>query len=68
MFVEQIILRTVAPHQVKSMISGTAQILTTPVINGRAPLSTATAIAVLSAYTLVLLAAATPLVLRRDVA
>ena len=68
MFVEQIILHTVAPHQVKWMISGTAQILTTPVINGSAPLSTATAVAVLSAYTLVLLAAATPLVLRRDVA
>ena len=68
LFVEQTILSTVAPQQVKWLISGTAQVLTTPVAHGSPPLPAATATAVLSAYTLVLLAAAARLVLRRDVA
>jgi ABC-2 type transport system permease protein len=68
LFIEQTILRTVAPQQVKWLISGTASVLTTPVTHSSAPLTTATAIAVLGTYTLVLLAAATRLVLRRDVA
>jgi ABC-2 type transport system permease protein len=68
LFVEQTILRTVAPQQLKWLISGTASALTTPVTHGSAPLTPATATAVLSAYALVLLAAATRLVLRRDVA
>jgi ABC-type transport system involved in multi-copper enzyme maturation permease subunit len=68
LFVEQIILPTVAPQQVKWLISGTAADLTTPVVHSASPLTPATAIAVLSAYALVLLAAAARLVLRRDVA
>jgi len=68
LFVEQTILRTVAPHQVKWLMSGTASALTTPVTGGSPPLPAATATAVLSGYSLVLLAAAARLVLRRDVA
>jgi hypothetical protein len=68
LFVEQIILPTVAPQQIKWLISGTAADLTTPVVHGASPLTPATAVAVLSAYALILLAAAARLVLRRDVA
>jgi ABC-type transport system involved in multi-copper enzyme maturation permease subunit len=69
MFIEQVILRALAPAQLKWLVSGTAQILTTPVEHGStAPLTPATATAVLSAYALVLLAGAARLVVRRDVA
>lgn len=68
MFAEQIILNTVAPHQLKWLISGSAEALTTPVTHGTAALTPATAAAVLGGYALVLLAAAARLVLRRDVA
>ena len=67
MFVEQVILRTVAPQQLKWLVSGVASDLTTPVAHGTAPLSPATAAAILGGYALVLLAAAARLVLRRDV-
>ena len=67
MFVEQVILRTVAPQQLKWLVSGAASDLTTPVLHGTAPLPAATATAVLGGYALVLLAAAARLVLRRDV-
>jgi ABC-2 type transport system permease protein len=67
MFVEQVILRTVAPQQLKWLVSGVASDLTTPIAHGTAPLPPATATAVLGGYALVLLAAAARLVLRRDV-
>jgi ABC-type transport system involved in multi-copper enzyme maturation permease subunit len=67
MFVEQVILRTVAPQQLKWLVSGVASDLTTPVAHGTAPLPPATAAAILGGYALVLLAAAARLVLRRDV-
>ena len=67
MFVEQVILRTVAPQQLKWLVSGVASDLTTPIAHGTAPLPPATAAAVLGGYALVLLAAAARLVLRRDV-
>ena len=67
MFVEQVILRTVAPQQLKWLVSGVASDLTTPVAHGTAPLPPATAAAILGGYALVLLAAASRLVLRRDV-
>ena len=66
LFVEQIILRTAAPQQVKWLVSGTAQALTSPLAHGL--LTPATATAVLSGYALVLLAAAARLILHRDVA
>jgi ABC-2 type transport system permease protein len=66
-FVEQVILRTVAPQQLKWLVSGVASDLTTPIAHGTAPLPPATAAAVLGGYALVLLAAAARLVLRRDV-
>ena len=65
LFVEQTILSTVAPQQVKWLISGTAQVLTTPVAPGA--LTPAVATAVLGGYAALLVAAATRLVLRRDV-
>ena len=67
LFAEQIILRTVAPQQLKWLISGAASDLTTPMTHGTAHLSPTTAAAVLGGYALVLLAAASRLVLRRDV-
>ena len=67
MFVEQVILRTVAPQQLKWLVSGVASDLTTPIAHGTAPLPPATATAVLGGYALVLLAAAARLVLRREV-
>ena len=66
LFAEQIILRTVAPQQLKWLISGAASDLTTPMTHGTAHLSPAVAAAALGGYALVLLAAASRLVLRRD--
>ncbi len=68
LFAEQTTVRTLAPQQLKWLVSGAASALTTHVTHGSAPLTPATAVAVLSAYALVLLAAASRLVLRRDVA
>ena len=66
LFVEQIIVRAGASQQLKWLVSGTAQALTTPLAHGFLTPSAATA--VLSGYALALLAAAARLVLRRDVA
>jgi ABC-type transport system involved in multi-copper enzyme maturation permease subunit len=68
LFVETVILRNVAPHLAKWLVSGAASALTDPGVLASRALTPATAVAVLSAYTLVLLAAASGLVLRRDVA
>jgi len=68
LFVELAILHTLAPHLAKWLITGAAEALTIPAAPGGATLTPAVAAAVLSGYTAVLLAAATRLVLRRDVA
>jgi ABC-2 type transport system permease protein len=65
LFAEVAILGTLAPRLAKWLISGTAQVLTNPPKPGNAPLPSA---AVLAGYTVVLLAIATWLVRRRDVA
>jgi ABC-2 type transport system permease protein len=65
LFAELAILGTLAPRLAKWLISGTAQVLTNPPKPGSAPLPSA---AVLAGYTVVLLAIATWLVRRRDVA
>jgi ABC-type transport system involved in multi-copper enzyme maturation permease subunit len=67
LFVELAILNTLAPQLAKWLITGSAVALTSPTVPGSAALTPATAAAVLSAYTLVLLAIASRLVLRRDV-
>jgi ABC-2 type transport system permease protein len=67
LFAEQILLRTVAPQQLKWLVSGAASDLTTPMTHGTAHLSPAVAAAILGGYALVLLAAASRLILRRDV-
>ena len=64
LFVEQAILRTVAPQQLKWLVSGTAETLTNPPAPGR---TLAAAAAVLAAYTVVLLIAGWQVVLRRDI-
>jgi hypothetical protein len=64
LFVEQAILRTVAPAQLKWLVSGSAETLTNPPVHG---LNQASAAAVLAAYTAVLLIAGWQVVLRRDV-
>ena len=68
LFAELAILHTLAPHLAKWLITGAATALTTPTASGSATLTPAVAVAVLSAYAVVLLAAAFRLVLRRDVA
>jgi ABC-2 type transport system permease protein len=68
LFAELAILHTLAPHLAKWLVTGAASTLTDPgVLAGRA-LTPATAVAVLSAYAVLLLAVASRLVLRRDVA
>jgi len=64
-FAEQVILHTLVPHQAKWLVSSAAAALTTPAAPGA--LTPAVATAVLSGYAALLLAAATRLVLRRDV-
>ena len=68
LFVEYAILRTLAPQLAKWLITGTAFTLTNPPASGGANLAPATAIAVLGAYAVVLLAAAARLVRQRDIA
>jgi ABC-2 type transport system permease protein len=68
LFAELAILHTLVPHLAKWLITGTAVALTNPSVPGSATLTPATAVAVLSAYAVVLLTVATGLVLRRDVA
>jgi len=65
LFAEQVILHTLVPHQAKWLVSSAAATLTTPVAPGA--LTPAVATAVLGGYAALLVAAATRLVLRRDV-
>ena len=65
LFAELAILGTLAPRLARWLVSGTAEVLTNPPKPGGAPL---TAAAVLAGYTVVLLAIATWLVRRREVA
>ena len=68
LFAELAILHTVAPHLAKWLITGAASTLTDPGVLASRALTPATAVAVLSGYAAVLLATASWLVLRRDVA
>ena len=68
LFAELAILGTLAPHLAKWLITGSATALTNPPVTGSGALTPAAAVAVLSAYAVVLLAIASPLVLRRDAA
>jgi ABC-2 type transport system permease protein len=68
LFVETIIVQNVAPHLAKWLISGAASVVTDPGVLASRALTPATAVAVLSGYALALLAIASGLVLRRDVA
>ncbi len=68
LFVELAILHTVAPQLAKWLITGAATALTDPTAHGPGTLAPGAAITVLGAYTLLLLAAATQLVQRGDVA
>jgi ABC-2 type transport system permease protein len=68
LFVELAILHTVAPQLYKWLITGASTALTDPTAHGSNSLAPLAAIAVLGVYALVLLAVATQLVLRRDVA
>jgi ABC-2 type transport system permease protein len=67
LFIEFAILHSLAPNQAKWLITGTALTLTNPPAHGSAILTPATAVAVLGAYTVLLLAAATYLLRHRDV-
>jgi ABC-2 type transport system permease protein len=66
LFAEYAILRTLAPQLAKWLISGTAVTLTSPPAPGSSAPTLITAVAVLGGYTVVLLAIATRLALRRD--
>ena len=67
LFFELAILHTLAPQLAKWLITGAASTLTDPGVLASRALTPATAVAVLTAYTAVLLAVASRLVLRRDV-
>jgi len=66
LFVELAILHTLAPHLAKWLVTGASVALTDP--SASKTLTLVTAVTVLCVYAVVLLAAATGLVLRRDVA
>ena len=68
LFAELAILHTLAPHLARWLVTGAASTLTDPGVLASRALTPATAVAVLTAYTVVLLAGATRLVMRRDVA
>jgi ABC-2 type transport system permease protein len=68
LFAELAILHTLAPHLARWLVTGAASTLTDPGVLASGALTPATAVAVLIAYTVILLTAATGLVLRRDVA
>jgi ABC-2 type transport system permease protein len=68
LFIELAILHTLAPHLSKWLISGAASVVTDPDTLASRALTPATAVVVVGTYAVVLLAAATGLVLRRDVA
>ena len=67
-FAELIVLHTLVPQLAKWLITGTAVTLTDPTVHGSGTLAPGTAAAVLASYAAVLLAVATPFVLRRDIA
>jgi ABC-type transport system involved in multi-copper enzyme maturation permease subunit len=67
-FVELVILHTVAPHLAKWLVTGAASVLTDPDVLASKALTPATAVAVVTAYAVALVVAASGLVLRRDVA
>lgn len=67
-FVELIVLHTVVPQLAKWTMTGAAVRLTDPTVHGSGVLAPGAAAAVLAGYAAVLLAAATPFVLRRDIA
>jgi len=67
-FVELVILHTVAPHLAKWLVTGAASVLTDPDVLASKALTPATAAAVVCTYAAVLVAAAFGLVFRRDVA
>jgi ABC-2 type transport system permease protein len=68
LLIETAILQNLFPHIAKWLVSGSASVLTDPGVLASRVLTPAAAVAVLSTYAVVLLAAATGLVLRRDVA
>ena len=68
LFVELAILHTLAPQLAKWLVTGAATALTTPAVPASGALTPAAAVAVLSTYTVLLLAVASRLVLRRDAA
>jgi hypothetical protein len=61
-------LHTLAPQLAKWLITGAAVALSDPTVHGSGTVASVTAIAVLGGYAALLLAAATPFVLRRDIA
>jgi ABC-2 type transport system permease protein len=68
LFIELAILHTLAPHLARWLVTGAASALTDPSVLASRALTPATAVAVLSTWAAVLLAVASRLVLRRDVA
>lgn len=68
LFAELAILHTLAPHLAKWLVTGAASTLTDPGVLASRALTPATATAVLCVWAAALLATATGLVLRRDVA
>ena len=68
LFVELAILHSLVPHLTKWLVAGAASTLTDPGVLASRALTLVTAVVVLSGYAVVLLAAASGLVLRRDVA
>ena len=68
LFFELAILHTLVPHMAKWLVTGAASTLTDPGVLASGALTPATAVAVLSGYAVLLLAVASALVLRRDVA
>jgi ABC-2 type transport system permease protein len=68
LFVELAILHTLVPHLAKWLVTGAATALTTSTAPSGGALTPPVAVAVLSAYAVALLVAASRLVLRRDVA
>src|SRR3984957_12667069 len=68
LFAELAILHTLAPHLARWLVTGAASTLTDPGVLASRALTPATAVAVLSAYAVLLVAVASRLVLRRDVA
>jgi hypothetical protein len=67
-FVELAILDTVAPHLAKWLVAGAAVALTDPTVTSSTALAPATAVAVLAGYAIALLAIASGIVSRRDIA